>query len=71
MPDEIKELKQIDCPKHGLTKAIPLYRLQGKKEGPEDQLVCITCVAESMVQPIRRCRGLRGTDHAGVPSHCY
>jgi hypothetical protein len=64
MTEEIKKPRQIECPKHGLTKALLLYRLQGKKKGPEDQVVCIKCVAEKMVQPIRRCRDFRGAAYA-------
>jgi hypothetical protein len=64
MTEETKKIRKIECPKHGLTKAILLYRLQGKKEGPEDQVVCIECVAERMVQPVRRCSDLRGTKQA-------
>jgi len=42
----------ITCPKHGVVKGIPIHKLQGKKEGSET-LVCIPCVAERMVNPVR------------------
>lgn len=51
---------EIDCPKHGLTRAFPVTDevLLDPKTWPADYKTyprrCIQCLAEAMVQPVRR-----------------
>lgn len=41
----------VDCPKHGVTRTIWLAR----EDRPNEPLpCCIKCLAEAMVQPVRR-----------------
>lgn len=54
---------EVDCPKHGRQKALPSINhvLPGPENWPDDvedaskyPRHCIRCVAEAMVNPIRR-----------------
>jgi hypothetical protein len=65
----MKPTLEIDCEKHGRQLAIPLIdgRLSPHDEWPKNvesfPRVCVRCVAEHMVSPIRR----RGGDSVHRP----